>query len=519
MPISAERMKRYPGGSIYSKEWKAFRASLLERAVNCCEGTPRAVSNLRNSTSRITPSPAQEANTMQSEESNTLVKLAKAVIEHAPEGADAFWDIKFSDIEAALSAAGPVALVIEYAARIAERYDETDTLTAPKAIATDIRALSTLAATTEAYCSEGTEDDTLKECFLHHIRTTIGFLAFGMRTGPEMTMYEEGFKAGYRRCQSDNEPELGEDDDELNERTRNVVAKLRESLRNGSVDPLAIDNAVDLLIDQSKEIACLSAEPQPSPSVAVKALEWRNEPIPPSGETLAPSVVGLYCIPHSGDRFYLRFRDAMTLGDYSTLDKAKAAAQADYKARIRSTLSAQALSATSVAVKTLQWDDDGGNLKARMGDREWMLNITADGKTWAGSTRPFVFDRNLTWSAVPNCSGVSLEAAKAACQADCLSRYAALSAQVQDVAEDIYIAADDVSGTSGAWVQQGSYTGDVDVHRFGALQEGWQLVPEDATDEMVSAALKVDWGNEDEEGVAHDIWHAMVAAAPAKQEG
>lgn len=41
---------------------------------------------------------------MQSEESNTLVKLAKAVIEHAPEGCDAFWDIKFSDIEAALSA-------------------------------------------------------------------------------------------------------------------------------------------------------------------------------------------------------------------------------------------------------------------------------------------------------------------------------------------------------------------------------------------------------------------------------
>ncbi|MDH2091075.1 hypothetical protein N5K21_20290 [Rhizobium pusense] len=44
---------------------------------------------------------------MQSEESNTLVKLAKAVIEHAPEGGDAFWDIKFSDIEAALSAAEP----------------------------------------------------------------------------------------------------------------------------------------------------------------------------------------------------------------------------------------------------------------------------------------------------------------------------------------------------------------------------------------------------------------------------
>ncbi|UXT39655.1 hypothetical protein FY137_07135 [Agrobacterium tumefaciens] len=420
MPISAERMKRYPGGSIYSKEWKAFRASLLERAVNCCEGTPRAVSNLRNSTSRITPSPAQEANTMQSEESNTLVKLAKAVIEHAPEGADAFWDIKFSDIEAALSAAGPVS----------SRNDEAGYV------------------------------EFLNEDVPYIVRDIQGAVAI-------LTDLETRNVIGYRVYDPDS-----------------------------------------------------AFAPQPVPSVAVKALEWN----PYRAET----PFGYYDINDQRDvpESELKGRDPFLLTgsrlDYSrhpTLDAARAAAQADYKARIRSTLSAQALSATSVAVKTLQWDDDGGNLKARMGDREWMLNITADGKTWAGSTRPFVFDRNLTWSAVPNCSGVSLEAAKAACQADCLSRYAALSAQVQDVAEDIYIAADDVSGTSGAWVQQGSYTGDVDVHRFGALQEGWQLVPEDATDEMVSAALKVDWGNEDEEGVAHDIWHAMVAAAPAKQEG
>lgn len=85
-----------------------------------------------------------------------------------------------------------------------------------------------------------------------------------------------------------------------------------------------------------------NAEPvKTAPAVAVKALEWRDEPVPPSGETLAPSVVGLYCIPHSGDRFYLRFRDAITLGDYSTLDKAKSAAQSHYEARILSALSAQ----------------------------------------------------------------------------------------------------------------------------------------------------------------------------------
>jgi hypothetical protein len=40
MPIRADRMKLYPGGGTHSKEWKAFRASLLDRAGNACEGTP-----------------------------------------------------------------------------------------------------------------------------------------------------------------------------------------------------------------------------------------------------------------------------------------------------------------------------------------------------------------------------------------------------------------------------------------------------------------------------------------------
>lgn len=41
MPISAERMARYPGGSIRSKEWRSFRALLLDRAGHRCEGTPQ----------------------------------------------------------------------------------------------------------------------------------------------------------------------------------------------------------------------------------------------------------------------------------------------------------------------------------------------------------------------------------------------------------------------------------------------------------------------------------------------
>lgn len=41
MPISPEKNKNYPGGSIRSKVWKEFRASLLERAGFRCEGTPQ----------------------------------------------------------------------------------------------------------------------------------------------------------------------------------------------------------------------------------------------------------------------------------------------------------------------------------------------------------------------------------------------------------------------------------------------------------------------------------------------
>ncbi len=35
--------------------------------------------------------------------------------------------------------------------------------------------------------------------------------------------------------------------------------------------------------------------------------------------------------------------------------------------------------------------------------------------------------------------------------------------------------------------------------------------PADATDEMVEAALAVDWDNEDERATVHNIWHAMTA--------
>lgn len=40
MPISKENMRLYPGGSTNSKEWKAIRADILNRAGDACEGSP-----------------------------------------------------------------------------------------------------------------------------------------------------------------------------------------------------------------------------------------------------------------------------------------------------------------------------------------------------------------------------------------------------------------------------------------------------------------------------------------------
>lgn len=137
---------------------------------------------------------------------------------------------------------------MEHAVQIAEGYDQTDTLTAPKAIASAIRAASISAATAE---TRYTGRDDLTDCFRHHITTTIGWLAFGARPGPEMQMYEEGFKAGYRRCQSDNEMDLGEEEDGLSARARKLVRKLRESIKSGAAQLADVEDAIDLIVDQA----------------------------------------------------------------------------------------------------------------------------------------------------------------------------------------------------------------------------------------------------------------------------
>lgn len=40
MPINPQNMKKYPGGSTNSKEWKAIRADIIDRAEHACEGSP-----------------------------------------------------------------------------------------------------------------------------------------------------------------------------------------------------------------------------------------------------------------------------------------------------------------------------------------------------------------------------------------------------------------------------------------------------------------------------------------------
>jgi hypothetical protein len=104
------------------------------------------------------------------------------------------------------------------------------------------------------------------------------------------------------------------------------------------------------------EAAALAVQTQQG--VEVKKLEWREEPVPPAGESLASTGVGLYCIPHGGGRFYLRFRDTHVLGDFSTLAKAKAAAQSDYETRIRSALVDVPAVESEPVVKPDWWQDE-----------------------------------------------------------------------------------------------------------------------------------------------------------------
>lgn len=75
------------------------------------------------------------------------------------------------------------------------------------------------------------------------------------------------------------------------------------------------------------------------------------------------------------------------------------------------------------------------------------------------------------------------------------------------------------------WIEENSYKfvrlfgGDgedelcVTVNNLRALFEGKVLVPVEATQEMIEAADKVDFTNEDTEASIINMWQAMLAAA------
>lgn len=77
----------------------------------------------------------------------------------------------------------------------------------------------------------------------------------------------------------------------------------------------------------------------PAPSVAVKALEWDHEAVPRF--VCSRKGVLSYTIMTSRNRVYGIPGEHDGAAEFTSLEEAKAAAQADYEARIRSTLSAQ----------------------------------------------------------------------------------------------------------------------------------------------------------------------------------
>ena len=52
------------------------------------------------------------------------------------------------------------------------------------------------------------------------------------------------------------------------------------------------------------------------------------------------------------------------------------------------------------------------------------------------------------------------------------------------------------------------------VQALRAAPAGWELVPEDATEEMVRATDKVNFANADADGTMHNVWNVMLAASP-----
>ena len=102
-------------------------------------------------------------------------------------------------------------------------------------------------------------------------------------------------------------------------------------------------------VEFADKLAALSAaKPQPAPSVAVKALEWKGPTPETNGCHVAETIFGTYSAVNE-DGWYVTLDDHPWGQGFEwsapdmrmTFDDAAKAAQADYEARIRSALSAQ----------------------------------------------------------------------------------------------------------------------------------------------------------------------------------
>ena len=87
MPIKPENAARYP------KDWKQIRARILERAGNCCEGSPAypdcRIPNgyYRNNTTGETASEAWETEVWTAGDGNSVTRIVLTIghLDHTPE--------------------------------------------------------------------------------------------------------------------------------------------------------------------------------------------------------------------------------------------------------------------------------------------------------------------------------------------------------------------------------------------------------------------------------------------------
>ena len=103
----------------------------------------------------------------------------------------------------------------------------------------------------------------------------------------------------------------------------------------------------------------------PAVQVGVKPLEWVDRIGNGKCKCEAETVVGLYGIYQDGAWIALRFNGYRISGALPTIEAAKAAAQADYEARIRSELTAQPSPDVAALVEALR------KISSRAYDMTW----------------------------------------------------------------------------------------------------------------------------------------------------